>query len=75
MTMNKKEEVVWKGKNAARERKKEENQAIEQVRMECLMCVCQISTCRHNWKEEEEEEKCFYFHKAVGCGAYIVGWW
>jgi hypothetical protein len=50
--------------------------------MECLMCVCQISTCRHNEKrkrkqEEEEEEKktreCFYFHKAVGCGAYIVG--
>jgi hypothetical protein len=39
MTMNKKKKkkCVLKGKNAAKEKKK--NQAIEQVMMECLMCV------------------------------------
>jgi hypothetical protein len=34
--------------------------------------VCQISTCRHMKKKGNKTER-FYFHKAVDCGAYIVG--
>jgi len=35
--------------------------------------VCQISTCRHMRKKGNKKKERFYFHKAVGCGAYIVG--
>ena len=69
--MNKmRRKIILKGKNAARG-KKETSSDREQVRMECLMYVCQISTCRHTQKRNKKES--FYFHKAVGCGAYIVG--
>jgi hypothetical protein len=52
------------------ERKK--HQAIEQVRMECLIYVKYLHTSTYE-KKRKHKKKTFYFHKAVGCGAYIAG--
>jgi len=68
--MNKKKKIILKGKNAARKKKEKSS---DRAGYDGMFDVCQISTCRHMKKKGNKEKKRFYFHKAVGCGAYIVG--